>query len=212
MGMLSERLPETVTVGGVEVSIETDFRTSILFEELLNDTELTNLQKVVQAVEMFYGVQVISWEDRNEAIEKILWFYNGETQKQAIKDGEGEADEVVATEALYSFEYDADKIFAAFQHDYGIDLQSIDYMHWWKFKALFKGLSEENEIVKIIGYRGMVIDPKLPSSQQDFYRKMKRIHALPAKREEQELQDELEQILLRGGSLKEFLERNGRDE
>ena len=58
----------------------------------------------------------------------------------------------------------------------------------------------------------MVIDPKLPSSQQDFYRKMKRIHALPARREEQELQDELEQILLRGGSLKEFLERNGSDE
>ena len=212
MGMLSEKLPKTVIIGGVEVEIETDFRTSILFEELLNDPELTNLQKVMQAVEMFYGVQTIKWEDRNEAIEKILQFYNGETQKQESKDGEGEADEVEATEALYSFEYDADKILAAFQHDYGIDLQSIDYMHWWKFKALFKGLSEENEIVKIIGYRGMVIDPKLPSSQQDFYRKMKRIHALPAKREEQELQDELEQILLHGGSLKEFLERNGRDE
>lgn len=211
MGMLSERLPETVIVGGVEVGIETDFRTSILFEELLNDPELSNLQKVMQAVEMFYGAQLISWEDREEAIEKILWFYNGETQKAERKDGE-EADEVETTDALYSFEYDADKIFAAFQHDYGIDLQSIDYLHWWKFKALFKGLSEENEIVKIIGYRGMDIDPKLPSSHQDFYRKMKRIHALPAKREEQELQDELEQILLRGGSLKEFLERNGSDE
>lgn len=209
MGMLSERLPETVSVGGVEVGIDTDFRTSILLEELLNDPELTNLQKVMQAVEMFYGTQVIRWEDRNEAIEKILWFYNGGTKSQKEESVDGrEDDEVEATDALYSFEHDADKIFAAFQHDYGIDLQSIDYMHWWKFKALFKGLSEENEVVKIIGYRGMVIDPKLPSSQQDFYRKMKRIHALPAKREEQALQDELEQILLHGGSLKEFLERN----
>lgn len=212
MGMLSERLPETVIVGGVEVGIDTDFRTSILFEELLNDPELTNLQKVMQAVEMYYGAQVIRWEDRNEAIEKILWFYNGESTGQQGKTGEEDDGEVEAADALYSFEYDADKIFAAFQHDYGIDLQSIDYLHWWKFKALFKGLSEENEIVKIIGYRGMVIDPKLPSRQQDFYRKMKRIHALPAKREEQELQDELEQILLNGGSLKEFIERNGSDE
>lgn len=210
MGMLSEKLPQTVTVGRAEVGIETDFRTSILFEELLNDPELTNLQKVMQAVEMFYGVQVISWEDREEAIEKILWFYNGGTQRQGGKSNDD--NEVEATDALYSFEYDADKIYAAFQHDYGIDLQSIGYLHWWKFKALFKGLSEENEIVKIIGYRGMVIDPKLPSSQQDFYRKMKRIHALPAKREEQQIQDELEQILLNGGSLKEFLERNGNDE
>ena len=212
MGMLSERLPETVIVGGAEVRIETDFRTSILFEELLNDPELTNLQKVMQAVEMYYGTQVIRWEDRNEAIEKILWFYNGESQKRERKAAEESEDDVEAADALYSFEYDADKIFAAFQHDYGIDLQNIGYLHWWKFKALFKGLSEDNEIVKIIGYRGMVIDPKLPSSQQDFYRKMKRIHALPAKREEQELQDELEQILLNGGSLKEFIERNGSDE
>lgn len=212
MGMLSERLPDTVIVGGVEVGIDTDFRTSILFEELLNDPELTNLQKVMQAVEMYYGAQVIRWEDRNEAIEKILWFYNGESNRQQSKTGGEEEEEVEAADALYSFEYDADKILAAFQHDYGIDLQSIGYLHWWKFKALFKGLSEENEIVKIIGYRGMVIDPKLPSSQQDFYRKMKRIHALPAKREEQELQDELEQILLNGGSLKEFIERNGSDE
>jgi len=212
MGMLSEKLPDTVIVGGVEVGIDTDFRTSILFEELLNDPELTNLQKVMQAVEMYYGAQAIRWEDRNEAIEKILWFYNGESKRQQSKAGGEEDEEVEAADALYSFEYDADKILAAFQHDYGIDLQSIGYLHWWKFKALFKGLSEENEIVKIIGYRGMVIDPKLPSSQQDFYRKMKRIHALPAKREEQELQDELEQILLNGGSLKEFIERNGSDE
>lgn len=208
MGMLAERLPESVIVGGMEVRIETDFRTSILFEELLNDPELTNLQKVMQAVEMYYGTQIIRWEDREEAIEKILWFYNGDQKRQNSRNSDEETDEVMASDALYSFEYDADKILAAFQHDYGIDLQSIGYLHWWKFKALFKGLSEENEIVKIIGYRGMVIDPKLPSSQKDFYQKMKRIHALPAKREEQELQDELDQILLHGGSLKEFMERN----
>ncbi|WP_242840658.1 Gp15 family bacteriophage protein [Clostridium hydrogeniformans] len=34
---------------------------------------------------------------------------------------------------------------------YGADLQNVEYLHWWKFKAL----KEDNEIFKIMGYRYM---------------------------------------------------------
>lgn len=207
MGMLSEKLPETVIIGGTEISINTDFRTSILFEELLNDPELSDYQKITQAVELYFGKQKVRWEDRVEAIERILEFYTGGGAKATKPaDIDEEPDEA---DALFSYEYDGDKIYAAFEHDYGIDLQSVDYLHWWKFKALFRGLSEDNEIMKIIGYRGMTIDPKMTSSQKEFYRKMKRIHALPAKQAETEFLDGVTEALMNGGSLKEFLERNG---
>lgn len=207
MGMLSEKLPTTVIVGGTEVGIQTDFRTSILFEELLNDPELTDMEKITQAVELYYGRQVIRWEDRQEAVEQIISFYTGGSPSR--KKTQNDDEEFEQTEALYSYEYDGDKIYAAFKHDYNIDLQNVDYLHWWEFKALFRGLSDENEIMKVIGYRGMTIDPKLPSSQQDFYRRMKRIHALPAKKEEEDFMEAMQEVLLNGGSLKEFLERNG---
>ena len=33
--------------------------------------------------------------------------------------------------------------------------QDIKYLHWWKFKAMFKSLKEDTEIVKIMRYRSM---------------------------------------------------------
>lgn len=203
MGMLSERLPDTVMVGGMEVSINTDFYTSILFEELVNDEELDDMQKFTQAIELYYGRGVIRWSDREEAFNRIVEFYTGGGPKTNHTDEEDAA----PSQALFSYEYDGEKIYAAFKHDYGIDLQEVKYLHWWKFKALFRGLSEDNEIMKIIGYRGMTIDPKMSQEQQKFYRSMKRIHALPAQRKEEQMLDEVSEILMNGGSLKEYLER-----
>ena len=54
---------------------------------------------------------------------------------------------------IYSFAQDGDYIAAAFRSQYGIDLLTIPYMHWYEFRALFKGLEESCEIVKIMGYR-----------------------------------------------------------
>ena len=39
---------------------------------------------------------------------------------------------------IYSYEFDADYIYSAFLQQYKIDLNSIKYMHWWKFKDLFE--------------------------------------------------------------------------
>ena len=44
-------------------------------------------------------------------------------------------------------------IYSAFKEQYNIDLNSIKYLHWWKFKALLKSLKEDTEFVKIKGYR-----------------------------------------------------------
>ena len=50
-------------------------------------------------------------------------------------------------------------------------------MHWWKFRALFRALPQECELVKIMGYR--TADLKgMPKAQKKFYEKMRELYAL----------------------------------
>ncbi|MEG0309200.1 MAG: Gp15 family bacteriophage protein [Clostridium sp.] len=69
---------------------------------------------------------------------------------------------------IYSFEYDDDYLYSAFLDQYGVDLQDVEYLHWWKFKSMFKALKEDNEIVKIMGYRAITIDNKMSRDKRHF--------------------------------------------
>ena len=69
---------------------------------------------------------------------------------------------------------------------YKIDLNSIEYMHWWKFKALFEGLTENTQIVKIMGYRAMDLSKIKDKEEKKRYKKLQREYALPDDRTEEE--------------------------
>ena len=54
---------------------------------------------------------------------------------------------------IYDFDADAAYFYSAFLTQYGIDLNDIDYLHWWKFMAMFEGLRRDNEIHRIMEIR-----------------------------------------------------------
>lgn len=195
MNILIDVLPESVTVDGEEYEIRTDFRTSMLFELLMQDNEVKPQDKTKKALKLYYPVIPANI---NEAVEAILWFYrcgkedNPQRQKMNAKKGKTR---------VYSFEYDDDYIYAAFMTQYGIDLQDIEYLHWWKFRAMFHSLTNQNEFVKIMEYRSIEIKSDMSKEQQSFYRKMKRLHALPVTKSEDEKMSAIEKALLNGGDL-----------
>jgi len=195
MNILIDVLPESVTVDGEEYEIRTDFRTSMLFELLMQDNEVKPQDKTKKALKLYYPVIPANI---NEAVEAILWFYrcgkedNPQRQKMNAKKGKTR---------VYSFEYDDDYIYAAFMTQYGIDLQDIEYLHWWKFRAMFHSLTNQNEFVKIMEYRSIEIKSDMSKEQQSFYRKMKRLHALPVAKSEDEKMNAIEKALLNGGDL-----------
>jgi len=195
MNILIDVLPESVMVDGEEYEIRTDFRTSMLFELLMQDNDLEPKEKTKKALKLYYPVIPGSI---NEAVEAILWFYKcgkeDNPQRQKINAKKGKT-------RVYSFEYDDDYIYAAFMTQYGIDLQDIDYMHWWKFRAMFNSLTNQNEFVKIMEYRSIEIKSDMSKDQQSFYRKMKRLHALPVAKSEDEKMNSIEKALLNGGDL-----------
>lgn len=102
---------------------------------------------------------------------------------------------------MYSFEYDDDYIYAAFMTQYGIDLNSIEYMHWWKFRSMFNSLTNQCEFVKIMEYRSIDLKDNMPKEQKAFYRKMKRIYALPSMDDEDKRTNAIAEALMGSGDL-----------
>lgn len=201
MNMLTDPLPETVDVGGVGWPIDTDFRTSIRFELMMQQGGLSDQERSRRALELYYR-QIP--RDVRGAVDALIWFYRCGKEGPAQEAGDStEGGESI--KRVYDFDYDDGYIYAAFLGQYGIDLQRVKDLHWWAFRVLFWGLDETCEFVKIMGYRGMKIPAKMPKEQKAFYRKMKRIHALPMPKDEKEKQDAITEVLMDGGDLSGLL-------
>ncbi|MCI8420451.1 MAG: hypothetical protein HFF79_08130 [Oscillospiraceae bacterium] len=198
--ILIDRLPEQVKIAQRDYQIRTDFRIFILFEMLWQDERIEVREKVKRSLSLCYPEIPFYY---SEAADALVWFYScGKEKNSKQKKGSGSFKQ---KERIYSFEHDADYIYAAFMSQYGIDLQDIEYLHWWKFRALFHSLTRENEFVKIMEYRSVEITADMPKEQQDFYRKMKKMYALPIPKDEEDKQNELEKILMSNGDLSGFL-------
>ena len=203
MNILTDPAPKTVIVGGAEVPINSDFRASIRFEMLMEDPSIPDLEKTVKALSLYYDVDHLGDgfmppAPLEESLEKMLWFYRaGKDENGAVSARKGAQ--------IYSYSFDDEYIFAAFLEQYGVDLQDIPYLHWWKFKAMFLGLKADSRIVEIMGYRSIDITSKMSNEQKQFYRKMKKQFAIPLPQSERDKLNAIEQALLNGGDVSKVL-------
>ena len=183
MNILIDLLPDHVEIDGKKYSINTDFRISILFELLMQDRTILDSEKIYMALDLYYPQIPHNLE---QAVDKMLWFYRcgKDDEDDSVKNGSPAGSGKASM--IYSFEHDAEYIYSAFLDQYGIDLQDIEHLHWWKFRALFKGLKEDNLICKIMGYRSIEITNDMSDSEKKYYRKMKQIYALPDNRTQEE--------------------------
>ena len=194
MNLLIDGLPEEVEIAGQMVRINTDFRTGILFEEMMQDGSLDPMQKMATALELYFPDTRFAPDTVMDAMEQVLWFYKcGEEDHEGNGQGSGQA-----SDPPFSYEYDADYIYAAFMAAYRIDL-ARNSLHWWQFRALFRSLPEDTQFVKIVGYRTLKIPAKMPKEQRQHYEKMKRLYALPQSADRQQLESDLNSLLLNGG-------------
>ena len=171
MNLLIDKLPTDYE----GLKINTNFRSFILFELLMQEQKLSKNDKIALALNLFYEEPP---KDIKKAIEGILWFYKcGKKDKE--KKGSGESKK----KQIYSYEYDNELIFSAFYDQYnGLDLNEIEYLHWFKFKAMFEGLKSDNKICEIMSYRAIDINKIKNKDEKAKYRKLQREFALPDNR------------------------------
>ena len=78
---------------------------------------------------------------------------------------------------LYDYDQDAERIFASFWAVYGLDLNAVPYLHWWKFRAMFDALPDDSAIMRAIYWRG-VDTSKLKGEEKKNADKKKKYYAL----------------------------------
>lgn len=181
--ILLDRLP-IYTKNGLE--IRSDFRESIKFELLMQNTNIDEKDKVKLALNLYY-YDINRIEDLKQAIDDILWFYaSGKLLDKNVDDEEEKIEKTNNKKQIYSYEFDAEYIYSAFMEQYKIDLNSIKYLHWWKFKALFNSLNENIHFSKIMEYRAMNLNKIKDKDMKKYYKKMKKLYALPDMRSEEQ--------------------------
>lgn len=178
--ILLDRLPQFTKNG---LRIRTDFRESIKFELLMQDRNINEKDKIMQALKLYY-YDLDKIKDIKQAIDGLLWFYR--SGKDIIIQENNNEEKEEKTKQIYSYEFDDEYIYSAFMEQYKIDLNSIKYLHWWKFKALFNSLNENTQFVKIMGYRAMNLAKIKDKDMKSNYKKLQKTYALPDMRSEEE--------------------------
>jgi hypothetical protein len=156
------------------LEFNTDFRTSMLFEMLMQDRNIRKKNKIIQAIKLYYP-DVGQITDYEKAVEDILWFYR--CGKELANSNNVSAEN--KSKQVYSYEFDDNYIYSAFLQQYNVDLQDTEYLHWWKFRAMFDGLSKETKIVEIMGYRAIDLRTIKDKEEKKRIKKLKELYKLP---------------------------------
>lgn len=179
MNILTDTLPETITVKGQKYQINTDYRTWIKVSQIVfdNNFDAVSIAKIIALT-----LSVIP-PDATETISELLNFYScGNKKKNGVKSEN-------RVRQIFDFGIDASYIYAAFMQQYNIDLTKVNF-HWWTFKALLDAISDETQFGKILQYRCTDISKIKDKETKRHYRNMKQIYALPDNRTEDEKERE----------------------
>lgn len=193
MNILIDKLPTEVE--GLELN--TDFRTSILFELLMQDKDISNEDKVALSINLYFNKQPTNYEEMKKMTKAIIWFYSCGNKKKELKES-NQKEEIVKKEKkrkqIYSFEQDDFLIYSAFMEQYGIDLNETK-LHWWKFKAMFDGLNDDILFSKVMGYRSIDLTKIEDKKQREHYANLQKHWALVDNRSVEEKESDFANAL-----------------
>lgn len=174
--MIAYDLPVSVTIGGRDYSIRTDYRAVLDIITALNDPELTDADKAAIALGIFYEEEIP--EDAEEAINKCFWFISCGDDKPSDR----------PAPKLVDWEKDFRWIASPINHMVGKDIRSIP-MHWWTFVGYYYEIGDCTfaQIVRIRSARAK--GKKLDKSDREWLRQNAELVNLETKytQEEEEL-------------------------
>lgn len=154
INLTKRSLPNTVSVGGRDFSVYTDFRLWMRFEN-----EISHMKR---GDRIDIGYLFKNAKPVNCNIQELFTFSRPKEELPRITQ---HSDVIVMDYML-----DGDYIYSAFLSQYGIDLLEVEELHWHKFLALFKGLKDDEVIKRIMSYRCH----EKSGAQKDVYEELRR--------------------------------------
>ena len=208
--LLTDGLPDSVTVHGREYGIDPDFRLMVRLELLLTEDEGSEEERGENLLGLLYELlpefeEMLPLYEPDEIFRAVFDFYAGEPdccgQSRTAADEEEDGEE--ENERVYSFLHDSAAIYAAFMQAYRLDLTKAR-LHWYQFRALLRGLPEDCLFSRMLHYRATDL-ADVPEHRREHYRRMKRRYALPLPKSEQDRNDAVAATLMNGGIISEII-------
>lgn len=164
--------------------INSDFRIGIQIALASKDEELADFERLYVMTELLYKDGAP--KDIENALRGVKWFMSGGKIAEGLNGAEEAAEEVEEGEGAdtFDFNYDAARIYSAFRKTYGINLNTVQGLHWFEFLALLGDLGD-CAFSAVIGYRTKSLDG-LPPKQRSEYAKLKQKYALPRRLNDEE--------------------------
>ncbi|MDR3053325.1 MAG: bacteriophage Gp15 family protein [Coriobacteriales bacterium] len=179
INVLVNGLPSTVVVGGVPVDINTDFRHCLQVSLLVDDPVVGQEAKVKGLLYHLYGF--LPDEHVEEYLTEARSFLRLDVLDTTITKRPRKG-------TLRTFDWDIDqrRLVADFWREHRIDLTDPDTeLHWWRFLALFEGLSYESSTMRAIGIRSVEIPKGASEAERRRLRAQKKEYELPARTKEE---------------------------
>ena len=182
------RLPKSLNVNGIDRAIRSDFRVALLIMQAYNDPELTQQEKAQVMLDCLYeDYESLSYEEIQEAHDQAIWFLDGGTVSEDVKQ----------SKKVMDWEQDEQIIFSAINKVAGKETRAVEYMHWWTFLGYFNEIGEGllSTVISIRQKKNK--GKKLEKYEQEFYRENKSLIDIKTRltAEEQAEKEYLEKLL-----------------
>ena len=170
LAISQEELPTRITADDLEIPVSADFRSWIKADLIMKDRQIPKEAKL-PVICQYIGLDL----SRLDVTIPDLW---AGIFKFYMCEQEPKGESVNASKATaYRFDCDWWLIYAAFIQQYGINLLRAD-LHWFEFRALLDGLTEQTQFIKVVQAR-LRDTSKLKGDEKAQAEKLKRYWKVP---------------------------------
>lgn len=167
MFKLTDELVNQIEINGLMYDVDMSFDNILRLIDMLNDNELSDVVQIMTGIQLLFDESLdIPLQEQTEVFHQAFHALIGAKQDDEIEyDIMGNPMPNISSESdepAYDIGQDAEYIYASFMQCYGIDLfEQQGKMHYYKFRSLLAGLSEDTKFKKVIEIRQM----ELPSGK-----------------------------------------------
>lgn len=169
MNHLIDRFPEAVRIDGEVYPVNTDFRVGLRIMAAFEDSKLMDFEKQAVMCGLLFQKQPPDFDRACAAAIKFLDC--GEEPEKVDAD-------LPQPTRVYSFTKDAKYIYSAILQTHGVDLQTVEQLHWWKFCAMFGDLREDCAFQSIVSLRRRASKGKLTKEEKQVWYEMQNVLSL----------------------------------
>ena len=138
-----ENYPDQIQVGDTVYDINADYRVILRIIRIQQQDDVMLMARNRRCLELFY-------KDGFPADDPMMYMWM--FVRRCKSSEEDDRDNGSQTMCYYR---DADVIMSSFRAQYGIDLNSQEFMHWYEFLMLVDGLGEDTPLMRRIHLRQM---------------------------------------------------------